>query len=128
MTQMKIRKRTVGTTLVVELEGDLDSRSAPDAGARLCKMMSAEPRMIVDLTGVPYMSSAGLRTMLLLYRQAQSRDAAVALVGLSNDLRSMMQATGFLDFFVVAASPDDAAAALCGRTEVAPDGQPVPGP
>ena len=78
--------------------------------------------MIVDLTAVPYMSSAGLRTMLLLYRQAQCSDATVALVGLSDNLRSMMQATGFLDFFVVAPTAAEAIDSLVPRSEVAPGG------
>lgn len=119
---MEIRKHTVGTALVVELEGDLDSQSAPDTGTRLSALVAENPQMIVDLTAVPYMSSAGLRTMLLLYRQAQCSDAEVALIGLSDNLRSMMSATGFLDFFVVAPSAADAIDAMVPRSEVVPGG------
>ena len=48
------------------------------------------------------MSSAGLRSMLLIYRAAKAKDAKVVLAGINKDIRSSMSATGFLTFFVLA--------------------------
>lgn len=98
---MDVRKHTVGTVTVVSLSGDLDSGSSPAVQERLRALVVSDDRVLVDLSGVPYMSSAGLRTMLLLYRQAQAVRTAVGLVGISEDLRAMMAATGFLGFFTV---------------------------
>jgi anti-sigma B factor antagonist len=98
---VEVTTRIVGTVTVVALAGELDSSAAPGVQDRLRSIVTADDRILVDLSGVPYMSSAGLRTMLLLYRQAQSVNTAVALVGLSAELRAMMGATGFLGFFAV---------------------------
>jgi anti-sigma B factor antagonist len=61
---------------------------------------------------VAYMSSAGLRMMLLLYRHALGKDSRIALVGLSEEIRDTMSATGFLDFFVVSDTVDSGLALL----------------
>jgi anti-sigma B factor antagonist len=84
------------------LTGDLDSRSAPVAQEQILPSLPADERILLDLTGVPFVSSAGLRTMLLIYRQAQIMNSSVALVGLSEELHDVLTATGFLAFFVVA--------------------------
>lgn len=98
---MDIGTRTVGTVVVVSLVGDLDSATAPEVQDELHSLVEPDGQVLVDMSGVPYMSSAGLRTMLLLYRQAQSVDTTVGLVGVAADLRNMMAATGFLGYFTV---------------------------
>jgi anti-sigma B factor antagonist len=47
------------------------------------------------------MSSAGLRVLLLVYRMAQRTGTSIALTQLPVDVREIMAATGFLDFFSV---------------------------
>jgi anti-sigma B factor antagonist len=98
---VKINTREVDQITVATLDGELDGRAAPEVQDRLTRLVDTSHRLLIDMTGVSYMSSAGLRTMLLLYRQAQCTDCLVALLGLSEDLRSLMAATGFLDFFTI---------------------------
>ncbi|TDQ46900.1 STAS domain-containing protein [Actinorugispora endophytica] len=98
---MEVKKRTVGEVTVVSVLGDLDGRSAPAAQDRLLGLIPSGGRVLIDMTGVPYMSSAGLRTMLLVYRRAQAVNGAIALAGVSPELRSVMSATGFLEFFTI---------------------------
>jgi anti-sigma B factor antagonist len=47
------------------------------------------------------MSSAGLRALLSTYRQVTSQQVALVLVGLSEEIKDTMTATGFLNFFTV---------------------------
>ena len=56
------------------------------------------------------------RTVAGIYRQAQVLNSSVALVGLSHELRSVLAATGFLGFFVVADTVADGVEALA-KTE-----------
>lgn len=109
---MEIDFREVDDVRVVSLQGDLDGRTAPAAQAELLPLILPGASVLLDLSGVPYMSSAGLRMMLLVYRHAQSVDSRIALVGLSEDIRDTMSATGFLDFFVMSDSVDAGVAAL----------------
>lgn len=107
MGDVSVQDRTEGSVTVVALDGELDSASAPAVQERLAELVQPDGRVLVDLTAVPYMSSAGLRTLLLLYRNAQAVNTSVGLVGVSPELRQMMEATGFLGFFALSDSVHD---------------------
>lgn len=97
---------------VVTLQGEIDGKTAPEAQQQITPLMADSQALLLDMRGVDYMSSAGLRMMLLLYRQMASKDGKVALVGLSEEVEETMSATGFLEFFVTAADVDAGLAAL----------------
>ena len=107
MGEVSVTDRTEGPVTVVTLDGELDSASSPAVQERLTELVQPDTRVLLDLSAVPYMSSAGLRTMLLLYRNAQSVDTSVGLVGVAPELKKMMEATGFLGFFTLHDSVED---------------------
>jgi anti-sigma B factor antagonist len=47
------------------------------------------------------MSSAGLRTLLTVYRQTQSSGVLLALIGLRPEIADTMKVTGFYQYFTV---------------------------
>lgn len=104
---MEIRRSRSDDVLVLSLIGDLDGRSAPAAQEEILPALPPNERILLDLSELKLVTSAGLRTMLLIYRQARARNSTVALVGLSAQLRNIMSATGFLTFFVVTESVED---------------------
>ncbi|MDF5752075.1 STAS domain-containing protein [Spongiactinospora sp. TRM90649] len=97
-----------GELAVVRLTGDLDSRTAPTVQEHVGKALAESRLIALDLTDLRYMSSAGLRVMLLSYRQAQRAGGEMAVVGLSDELRMIMSAVGFLSFFTIAEDLDEA--------------------
>ena len=84
---------------VVQLVGDLDSGTVPPVQEKILPLATPGVKVVVDMTRVGYMSSAGLRMLLLLYRSISGKGGKVVLVGLSSDLEDTMSMTGFLDFF-----------------------------
>ena len=84
------------------ITGEIDAKSAPEAKAKLMPAIDRSGRLLMDMSGVTFMSSAGLRILLQLYRQALARDGKVALVGLQEQIRDTMSMTGFLNYFAVA--------------------------
>jgi anti-sigma B factor antagonist len=86
---------------VVKLSGAIDGNTAPEAQAKILPLMETQPSVVLDMSEVDYLSSAGLRTLLLLYRQAASRDGKVAVAGLQESIKDTMSVTGFLGFFLV---------------------------
>jgi anti-sigma B factor antagonist len=98
---MKIDIKTINETKVVELVGDLDGTTAPIAQTQILPITEPGCRVVLDMSRVPYMSSAGLRVLLLIYRKISGSDGRVVLVGLSEDLMDTMSVTGFLDFFTI---------------------------
>jgi len=87
-----------GVTIAI-LFGDLDSRTAPLVQEKLLVVPEPQGKALLDMSGVSYISSAGLRALLMLYRQMAANDGRVALVGLPESIRDVMTVTGFLEFF-----------------------------
>ena len=109
---MKITITRVQQAYVVTLDGDLDASSAPDAQAQIVPLAESGAKIALDMTQVPYMSSAGLRMLLATYRTMAGRGSEVVLVGLSDDLKDTMSMTGFLEFFQCQDTVDAGLAAL----------------
>jgi anti-sigma B factor antagonist len=94
------------------LEGSLDGKTAPEVREQLKPFLAAHDKLILDLTKVDYLSSAGLRLLLLLYRELSARKGKLVLLGVSEDIRTVMSHTGFLNFFTLAGSEEEAVLAL----------------
>ncbi len=90
--------------LIVEISGEIDGKTAGAVQDQLLPLVNAGNCMLLDMSKVGYMSSAGLRLLLTLYRQAAVKTAKLVLVGLSDDIRETMDATGFLSHFILAGS------------------------
>lgn len=97
---------------VVELVGDLNSNTSDIVKEQMAPLLSVGSYIVLDMTRVAFMSSAGLRVLLLLQRSVGDVGGRVALVGLSERLESIMSMTGFLSFFEVYADRETALAKL----------------
>lgn len=98
---MQISKSYVHDWLVIHIEGQVDSKTSSQLNEFLAEELDNVASIALDLRQVPFMSSAGLRTLLLLYRRVETMGAALALVGLAEEIADTMKVTGFYDFFVV---------------------------
>lgn len=97
---------------VITLNGELDGSSAPLAQQQIMAQATDGARVLMDMTNVPYMSSAGVRMLLSTYRQLTGNGGKIVLVGLSDEVRDTLSVTGFLNFFQVADAPEAGRAAL----------------
>lgn len=112
ITAMAIDRSEPVAVALIELSGDIDGSSAPMVQADVLSMAEPGLKMILNLSEVSYLSSAGLRMLLSVYRQVSTQDGQVVLVGLIEEIQDTMSATGFLDFFTTADSLDQAFAVL----------------
>jgi anti-sigma B factor antagonist len=104
---MRVDVRHDGGIAIVEPVGDIDGKTAPEFQNQVLELVQPQARIVLNLAQVPFMSSAGLRSMLLIYREAKSKDARVVLTAVNRDIRNSMSATGFLSFFVVCETVQD---------------------
>lgn len=109
---MKITSHEESRIVFIHPAGDVDGKSAPDFKDQVLARIEPEGRIVLDMTGVSFMSSAGLRSMLLIYREAKGKAARIVLVGVNSDIRGSMSATGFLNFFTLNDRVEDAVATL----------------
>jgi anti-sigma B factor antagonist len=109
---MNVQVRQEGDIEVIELEGSLDGKTAPEVREQIRPVLSRAGKLILDLSRVGYLSSAGLRLLLLTYREVTARKGKVVLLGVSEDIKTVMSHTGFLTFFTLADSREQATAAV----------------
>lgn len=70
--------------------------------------VSETDKVILSLSKVDFVSSAGLRLLLMVYRQIKLKNGKVILVGVSEEIQDVMSMTGFINFFSISNTIDEA--------------------
>lgn len=92
---------------VIHVGGQVDSKTVSSLRDYLDSEVQGGSPIALDLTHVPFMSSAGLRTLLTLHRMTRGLGLPLALVGLSPQIIDTMKITGFYQYFTVYSSLAD---------------------
>lgn len=109
---MDIREETRGDVCVVVASGRLDSNSAATLEAVLPARAQANAKVVLDLSEAPYVSSAGLRVLLIGAKAARAAGHKLVLCGLSPSVREVFDISGFTSIFAIEADVDSALAGL----------------
>jgi anti-sigma B factor antagonist len=109
---MDISVESVEEVVLVRIVGDVDGSTAPQAQNQIMPLVQPGSRILLDMSGVSYMSSAGLRMLLSTYRQVANQSGRIALTGLAEELKDTMEVTGFLKFFTSCETVDEGLKAL----------------
>lgn len=98
-----------GDLAVVVLNGRLDSTNAADTEMQILAQIEAgRPRIVVDASGLEYLSSAGLRVFLVVAKRVKTAGGALALHSLTAHVREVFEISGFVNVLTVCASRDEA--------------------
>lgn len=92
---MEIKTQTEGDKLTIAVSGRVDTVTAPEFGAGL-KFGDAKC-VVVDLANVPYMSSAGLRLLLVAHKTMSAKGGELQIANVQEDVREVFDITGFAD-------------------------------
>lgn len=90
---MKVIVTTKGTTCTLAVEGKIDTLTAPALEKEVKAHIDGCEKMVFDCSRVAYISSAGLRVLVLAQQELVSR-GGVVLRGLNADIAKMMTMTG----------------------------------
>lgn len=103
---LEIHEETVGEVLVLGLKGRLDTDTAADLELAAQDAIDAGARdFVVDLSGVGYVSSAGLRVLLMIGKSIDGK-GSLCLCGLNTTVRQVFDVAGFTQLFVIGADRD----------------------
>ena len=91
-----------GDVKILSVSGKIEASTAPELQDIVLETAHTNQKLLLDLSKVDYMSSAGLRMMLLLHREIQQNEGHVILVGMQDRIRDAMAMTGFLKYFAIA--------------------------
>lgn len=98
---MTIDKTNEGGTLVLILEGRLDTTTAPQLQDELIPAFDSASDVRLDFTELAYVSSAGLRVLLLGQKAAQEKGIPMTLSGVSTEIMEVFEMTGFADILTI---------------------------
>lgn len=77
---------------VVRLEGRMDALGGTEVWDEVAPRVSAEqPNLIIDMTGVPYLSSAGITTLIQLLNKVKPLGGKLAIYGCNPTLRRVFR-------------------------------------
>lgn len=81
---------------VFALTGRLDAVTAPDWEAKLLQLAESSGGVQLDLSGLEYISSAGLRLILMLAKRLQAQGHSLSVSGMNDNVRHVFEMSGFL--------------------------------
>jgi anti-sigma B factor antagonist len=114
---MNVEVEVVDGVTLIKVAGELDSSTAPVVHRQLLPSAKAGANIILDMTEVGYMSSAGLHLLLSIYRHVSSRGGRVVLIGLADELQDTMEVTGFSRYLLLCKTLQEGMEALAPRRD-----------
>jgi len=101
-TEMTLTEVPVQNAMVVEVSGRINSANAKQFGNHLINLIeNGCDRLVVDLKGLEYMTSAGFRSLLVAGKSASRHQCDYALCSLSDEVKRLFELGGFLDLFPI---------------------------
>ena len=106
---MTITPTHVGDAVVLRVIGRLDAITSPEFEKACQQCITPENRrLVLDFEGVEYISSAGLRAILLVGKAVQAGGGVMGLSGLRGTVKDTLEMVGFCTLFPIYASPEAA--------------------
>lgn len=93
---MEFQSKNESGGTVVALGGRLDAVTTPEYERRIQALIEGgASRLVLDLEKLEYISSAGLRGLLLTAKLLQARSGQVRLANVTGNVRSVFDMSGF---------------------------------
>jgi len=96
---MEIKTYNQDDILVISIDGNLDGSTAEYAQNVLQEKVTANCLFVIDMAKCPYVSSAGLRVLLITAKQLKKSGGDGVFIGLTDDVKDVMEMTGFSNIF-----------------------------
>ncbi|SEK80528.1 anti-sigma B factor antagonist [Ruminococcus sp. YRD2003] len=97
---MNIEKISESGKLTLKLEGRIDTKSAPELDELVKTSLDGVTSLIIDLKEVAYISSAGLRVLLIAQKQ-MNKQGGMKIINVSEDIMEIFEVTGFSDILTI---------------------------
>jgi anti-anti-sigma factor len=101
-----------GAVVIADIRGRLDGVTAPELDQKLTALAGNGARLVLDLSGLDYVSSAGLRIFLKAAKQIKANKGRLALAGITPTVTKIFEISGFTTIFDIYSDRDAAVAAL----------------
>ena len=86
--------------ITIEIVGRLDTITAPVLEKTIAESVGCTEDLVLDLRGLEYISSAGLRVLLGAQKRMQ-KSGSMKLTGVCEGVMDVFEMTGFADILVI---------------------------
>lgn len=113
MSMLSIETDNTQSVSVMRVKGRVDSDTAPELDEALTRLLNDKKNKIVlNLEGVEYLSSAGLRAMVKALKDAQNLSGDVHLASVSEPIEVILRTVGMMQMFKMYPSDQEAMASF----------------
>ena len=103
-----------GHASIVALKGKLDIQGAEKIAVPFAAATGAAQNLIVDMTGVTFIASIGIRSLVSSAKAMSRKGGRLVLCGLSEPVHEVLQVSGITDLLLIAKGRDEADRMLAG--------------
>jgi len=97
---MEVSSRNEKGAILISIQGRVDAVTAPTLEEKLTEFAEGESNnLIVNLSELEYISSAGLRVILVTAKKMKARQGDILLVGLTGSVKEVFEISGFGSIF-----------------------------
>ncbi len=93
---MTITDNVQNDTVTVFISGEIDGTNVGEFESAVKESMDKAPNMIMDLSDLSYVSSAGLRVFLMSKKMSEAAGKTMTICNLTDDVMSIFSVTGFV--------------------------------
>ena len=86
---------------LLQIDGRVDTNTSPQLQSAILNAFQRSSRLVLDFSKVPYISSAGLRALLIGQKTANSKRAVMELIHVSPTVMRILQSVGFADILTI---------------------------
>lgn len=106
---MEIATAREENAVIVSVKGKIDAVTAPEFEESLAGMIAAgEIVFLMDFSGLEYISSAGLRSILSTAKQLKHKNGTIAFCGLKGPVKDVFKISGFGTIFKISETREEA--------------------
>ena len=90
-----------GMNTAVDLDGAIDLSNSHGLRTKLFERLAATPRLVLNMSGIRYIDSAGIATLVEVVQQARVLQKDFVLFGVGTTVRDVLRLTNVLGVFRV---------------------------
>ena len=98
---MKITQRTEGQSTTISPEGRIDTVTAPELEEAMSNVPGGIASLKFDFAKVEYISSAGLRVLLVAQKNMMKAGASMSIANVAPAVKEVFDITGFSTIFTL---------------------------
>lgn len=109
---MEIKIEQEDEIKIIKIVGDLDGTTADEAREEIVPQIDKDAKLVFDMGQCGYVSSAGLRVLLITAKKIKAVEAYGVLANLLEEVKDVMEMTGFGHILPTAETVDEAVAQI----------------